>query len=257
VGGLSFQELLKTVRKDFGQGPGFGNALKTVPIAELPFGAELSQGLPGTEDLDVGDMTYSHLVKTVRTDLKESFDHTYGQVVDDFDVSLVADLGFDFDANTHQRFGEQLILQADIDGRIALLGDEHLAARASVGAYYTNDAYRADATATYDTGDKQLWASLSAGYQAPTSSFRESIGLDTTFGDGVALGNASGRGTLHLDLGEDLDYGQGLKGYWGASADSDMSNQIPIFGLCRGIVFVGEFQGRPGHAEYLRVFNVK
>ncbi len=149
------------------------------------------------------------------------------------DAHILPDL--DLQARAHTPFGDHTTLRASIDATLSLEGDEHYTATATLGAHYTNDPYWADAAARYELGTDTLRTSLKAGYADPDSSLRWSGGLDTTFGDGVALGDASGRGTLHLDLGQDLDFGGGVKGYWGAyagaSADTDLSNDAVEGGI--------------------------
>lgn len=151
------------------------------------------------------------------------------------DAHILPDV--DFQLAAHAPFGEHTTLRAGVDGTLSLEGHDRLTATATVGAHYTNDPYWADLMGAYDMQADQWRASASAGYANPDTTFRWSAGLDTTFGEGVARGDAPGRGTLHLDLGQELDFGRGVTGYWGgyagASADSDLRNDS----IEAGVVF--------------------
>ncbi len=149
------------------------------------------------------------------------------------DAHVFPDL--DFSAQATKSVGNHTTLRASIDGTASAEADDYLTGTATVGAHYANGDFWADASGRYDSDDK--WrTSLKSGYANPTTSFRWTAALDTTFGDNVARGDASGRGTASVDFGQDLKF-DGATGYWGAyvgaSADTDLRNH----GAEAGVVF--------------------
>lgn len=143
------------------------------------------------------------------------------------DAHILPDL--DVEAGAHHRVGDHTTLRATLRGTASLEGDEHFTGTGTVGAHYAEGDLWLDAQGSYTYPQERWRASVTGGYTNPETDFRASGSLSTTFGDGVALGDANGRGTLQLDLGQDLDFGDGVKGYWGlyggVTADTDMQNR--------------------------------
>lgn len=147
------------------------------------------------------------------------------------DQHILPDL--DVTAQATRAIGDRTTLRASLDGTASLEADRYLTGTATVGAHYVDGDFWADASGQYDTDDK--WrASLKSGYANPETSYRWTAALDSTFGDGVAVGDAPGRASATLDFGQELKFDRAT-GYWGAyvgaSADTDMSNSRTEAGI--------------------------
>lgn len=149
------------------------------------------------------------------------------------DQHVLPDL--DIEGRVNHQIGDHTTLRGHVRGTASFEAEDNFTGTATVGAHYANGDLWFDAAGTY-TYPKDSWtASLTGGYSNSDTNFRASGGLSATFGDDVARGDAGGRGTLQLDLGQDLDLGGDKEGYWGlyggVSADTDLDNRAAEFGL--------------------------
>lgn len=155
------------------------------------------------------------------------------------DQHVLPDL--DVEGQAHTRVGDYTTLRAGLRGTLSLEAEDPFTGTATVGAHYGRDHLWLDAQGTYTYPEDSWRASVTGGYTNPETSFRASASATALFGDGVAVGDANGRGRLQLELGQDLDLGGDAQGYWGfyggVSADTDGSHEDVGLGLVFRVQF--------------------
>lgn len=126
-------------------------------------------------------------------------------------------------------------LRATVTSTLSAESEHHLRTAATLGARYDQGRYWLDSAVTYLYPQDRVETAIRGGYLG--DSLMVSGLLAGTYGRGVAVGDASGRLNLELDVTKDLNLGNGVRGDWGVfvggAADSDFDNRD----LRAGLVF--------------------
>lgn len=151
------------------------------------------------------------------------------------DARVLPDL--DLEGGARRTVGE-VTYRATITGTVAPERDPILTGTATVGATWARGGVVADSSASYVSGPtSHTRADLLVGYQSPDSPWIVSAHLSGLFGEGQAIGGASGRVGLDIDASREVRLEGGARGsfglYGGVGADSDGRNSD----LRAGMVF--------------------
>jgi hypothetical protein len=133
----------------------------------------------------------------------------------------------DVEAGAYRPLGSTM-LHARLVGRIAPEASQPLTATATVGAHRISGAWAFDALSTYSLDTRRVTSELRASYAGNPDGWVGSGALRGEFGDGAAVGDASGRITAEVDLGREVRIGSArgdVSVFAGAGADSDGDNQ--------------------------------
>ncbi len=175
------------------------------------------------DDLNIRSTIYSHHSDDQRTNLRARIAYRDQHVFPDLDL----------EARTRYVHGDTTF-RASVVGTFSAEADDILSGTATVGARhdFTNFSY-IDASGTYMTQNDRWRANITYGRFDPGDGWNIGTGVAAVFGDGVAVGDASGRLTWQTDITKDIRLGnaRGDFGFYlGVGADSDFENDEVMAG---------------------------